>query len=212
MRSIKRNAVLVTVMLFICAAVYLNWSYNKEVEEAAGAGKEEDVSVLGGEDSGGLTAGTLADEGGAGLFYTVSGAQNTGAAEPADAADEADAAENPYADYFADVRLQRAEARDEAAATLSAVATADGASQETVDGALKAMTELAERAMKESEIESKIKAKGFIDCVVYLSDDHASVTVACEGGLTNSSVARITDIIVSETDLTADKLTVTEIK
>lgn len=210
MKSIKKNAVILTVMLFICAAVYLNWSYNKEVEEASDAGKKGEASAMGeDENSGSLSADTLTDEGGAGLFYTVAGTGKTG---KTGTEDPAQTSMTDYEEYFADVRLQRAEARDEAASTLSAVASADGASQETVDGALKAMTELAQRAVKESEIESKIKAKGFIDCVVYLTDERVSVTVAAEGGLTASSVAKITDIVVAETGLTADKLTVTEIK
>ena len=95
---------------------------------------------------------------------------------------------------------------------ISGATSADGASQETVDGALRAMTELAQRAVQEAEIESKIRAKGFIDCVVYITDGRVSVTVAAEDGLTQSSVAKITDIVMAETGLTADKLTVTEIK
>ena len=195
MKSIKKNAVILTVMLFICAAVYLNWSYNRQVEEASEVGEKGGVSAMEESGSGGLTADPLADEGGAGLFYTVTDPGDTGGTGGDGAAETM---KSSYDEYFADVRLQRAEARDEAAATLSAVASADGASQETVDGALKAMTELAQRAVKESEIESKIKAKGFIDCVVYLTDDRVSVTVA--------------DIVTAETGLSADKLTVTEIK
>ena len=28
MNKVKRNVITVTVLLFVCAAVYLNWSYN----------------------------------------------------------------------------------------------------------------------------------------------------------------------------------------
>ena len=210
MKTIKRNAVIVTVMLFICAAVYLNWSYNNKVEEAAKTGGDA-VDTLEDKGDSGSAAGTLqsvADEGDAGLYYTVNA---PGKADGGEAkGDTAGAGE--YSEYFAQVRLERSEARDQAAATLTAVAEADGASQETVDGALKAMTELAQRAVKESELESLIRAKGFIDCVVYLSDEGAKVTVAREGGLDQISVAQITDIIVSGTGLTPDKLTVSEIK
>lgn len=209
MKSIKKNAVILTVMLFICAAVYLNWSYNKEVEGASASGdkgKVTDPTETG--PAATRPAGALVSEGGAGLYYTVAGTQDG----KTDADASADAAKKLLEEYFADVRLKRGEARDEAAATLSAVASADGASQETVDGALKAMTQLADRAVKEAEIESKIKAKGFIDCVVYLTDERVSVTVAAEGGLDQSAVAKITDIVIAETGLTADKLTVSEIK
>ncbi len=207
MKSIKKNAVILTVMLFICAAVYLNWSYNKQVEEASASGDKGKVTDPTGTAETTKPAGAVVSEGGAGLYYTVAGKDTE---DNADAS--ADAAAKVLAEYFADVRLKRGEARDEAAATLSAVAAADGASQETVDGALKAMTQLADRAVKEAEIESKIKAKGFIDCVVYLTDERVSVTVAAEGGLDQSAVAKITDIVKAETGLPADKLTVSEIK
>lgn len=32
MKIWKRNMVVAVIMLFVCAAVYLNWSYNQEVE------------------------------------------------------------------------------------------------------------------------------------------------------------------------------------
>ncbi len=211
MKAIKRNAVIVTVMLFIGAAVYLNWSYNKRVEKAAKAGDGAvdtlkdggDVQETGPAGAAG-TPDNLMDEGDAGLYYTVNGGSGDAAG--------AGSGDGEYGEYFAQVRLERSEARDQAAATLTAVAEAEGASQETVDGALRAMTELAQRAVKESELESQIRAKGFIDCVVYLSDQGAKVTVAREGGLDQISVAQITDVIVSGTGLTPDKLTVSEIK
>ena len=31
MNKVKRNVVTVTVLLFVCAAVYLNWSYNNRI-------------------------------------------------------------------------------------------------------------------------------------------------------------------------------------
>jgi stage III sporulation protein AH len=30
MKIFKRNAIIITVILFVCVAVYLNWSYNKK--------------------------------------------------------------------------------------------------------------------------------------------------------------------------------------
>ena len=57
MKKAKRNIIIVTVMLFVCAAVYLNWSYNNswgradeamvEAEDAAMAaalGQEDEIA------------------------------------------------------------------------------------------------------------------------------------------------------------------------
>lgn len=217
MKTIKRNAVIVTVMLFICAAVYLNWSYNNKVEEAGKVGGDSQQALGDKSDgnapsdepsdaptqSGAETLGNITDEGDAGLYYTVQDTQGDGGT---------DAAAGKYGEYFAQVRLERSEARDRASATLTTVAGSDGASPETVDMALKAMAELAQRAVEETEIENLIRAKGFIDCVVYISDQGVKVTVAKEGGLTEASAAQITEVVVSETGITPDKLTVTEIK
>ncbi len=261
MKAIKRNAVILTVMLFICAAVYLNWSYNWKVEDAAGI-KDGDVSAMekGGDESDGAakengaagesgaakedgavmedenakedgnanakedggtekktgaeTLGNIADEGDAGLYYSVTGSDAAQNDVPANA--DGDGQESgdagKFDEYFAQVRLERSQARDEAASTLTAVAEAEGASAETVDGALQAMTRMAEYAVKEAELENLIRAKGFADCVVYLTDDSASVTVACDGGLDEAGAAKIADPIVTNTDYSADQLRVTEIK
>ena len=221
MKTLKRNAVIVTVVLFVCAAVYLNWSYNQQVKDASEAGSDDRLSTLeekpGSADASpgtGEDPATAVPDQGAGLYYTVNGGDKQDSPDTSSTGDDAQAptASGDYAEYFAQVRLERSQARDEASATLQAVAQADGASKDTVDGALNAMTELARNAVKESELESQIRSKGFIDCVVYLSEGGARVTVAAEGGLNQASVAKITDIMSSQGGIPASKLTVTEIK
>ena len=61
--------------------------------------------------------------------------------------------------------------------------------------------------VKESNIETLIKAKGVNDVVVYLSEDGCSVIVDKVG----DNILAIQDVITKETSLTADKITVTEI-
>ncbi len=205
MKTVKRNAVIVTVLLFACAAVYLNWSYNREVEDASEAGSAERMQVSGGEE-GEVIAGTVSesaeDGDSAGLFYESAGAVSEDETQSGSGFDE----------YFAAVRLERQQARDEAAAALETIASAQGAAQETVDEALGAMTQMAQWAVREAELENLIRAKGFLDCVVYLSEEGATVTVAAQEGLSEASVARITDIILSGTDFSAEDLNVVEIK
>ena len=55
MKKAKRNILIATVLVFVCAAVYLNWSYNRADEsepvgEEDGAGDQQSVSA-GSEDS-----------------------------------------------------------------------------------------------------------------------------------------------------------------
>ena len=208
MKAFKRNAVIITILLFVCAAVYLNWSYNEKVDNAETAGEnlegqteQTSTQTQSGTETGEQDTQDQQNSGDdAGLFYTGEDIATTSKSS------------SDIEEYFAQVRLERQQARDEASMTLETVAATEGASQDTIDEALAKMTQIAEWTTKEAELENLITAKGFTDCVVYLSESGASVTVAAEEGLSNAAVAKITDIIVTETDFTADQLKVIEIK
>jgi len=214
MKVFKRNAVIITVLVFVCVAVYLNWSYDKKTEDAAKKGAE--IANTGSE-----TVDKATTAGGAGTIsaeITDEEKQEEKTAETglyyaeADPGSKKEAALTMLEERFAAIRLQRKEARDEAQSALETVSKSEGASSETVDAALKKMAELADLSLKEAEIETIIKSKGFTDCVVYLTEDSATVTVACEVSLSNAGVAQITDVIISETGLSASQLKVIELE
>lgn len=200
MKMFKRNAVIITVLLFVCVAVYLNWSYDQKSQEASQLPNDINPAVNTGvqddEPSDDIDSETEKLEP-SGLYYSPEGD---------------DSAANALSEYFSEVRLDRSRARDEASATLQTIATSEGASQETIDSALQKMTRIADWTVKEVELENLINAKGFIDCVVYISENGVSVTVAAEEGLSSVSAAKITDIIVTETEFTANELKIIEIK
>ena len=55
--------------------------------------------------------------------------------------------------------------------------------------------------------------QGLKDCVVFLDDSSVIVTVpAPSEGLSESAVARITDIVLSETGLSTEQLKIIEVK
>ena len=64
---------------------------------------------------------------------------------------------------------------------------------------------------KESSIETLVKAKGFEDCLVVLSDDTVSVMVKT-GGLEAQQVAQIKEIVIAETALPGSSIKIIEIK
>ncbi len=113
-------------------------------------------------------------------------------------------------DYFAAVRLSRQEARDSAVTMLQEAmaynATEDSvASNETLDG-------IVQTALCEAQIESLVVAKGYMDCVAYIGDDGISIAVAApEGGLQQTDVALIADIVMSQSEFTLDKIRVVEV-
>lgn len=185
MKKFKRNAVILTVLLFAGAAVYLNWAYDKNEEQ-------EMIETVQNRAAASMDTTEASDN--AGLYYTPEKAPT-------------------MSGYFDEVRLSRQEARATAATTLATVTETEGASQEMVDAALEEISQLSDLSLKEAEIESLIMAKGFDECVVFISDSGVSVTVpAPTEGLSTASVARITDIVIEETGISASALKVIEIK
>lgn len=115
--------------------------------------------------------------------------------EPAAAA----AAATDGAESFAAMRLSRQTARDEAVALLQeTIAYAEGGDISESDAQLQ---KIVADALAESQIESMVIAKGYADCVAYISEDGISVAVATpENGLTQDDVSLVADIVLSQTD------------
>lgn len=119
----------------------------------------------------------------------------------------------PISDYFSEARLARQRSRDEAVSLLESATATDGASQETIDNAMNAISAMANTSMTETQIENLLLAKNYADCVAYISGDGITVAVpAPEEGLTAEQVAAITDVITTETAFTAAQLKVVEVK
>ena len=118
---------------------------------------------------------------------------------------------NTISDYFAAVRLSRQEARDSAVSLLQeAMVYGDDAQGEQTNAQLE---EIIQTALSEAQIESLIIAKGYTDCVVYMSDDGISVAVAApEGGLQAVDVALIADIVLEQSDYSLTQIRVVEVQ
>ncbi len=77
---------------------------------------------------------------------------------------------------------------------------------------MKSISAMANYSMSETQLENKLIAKDFTDCVVYMSEDKITVAVpAPSDGLSKASVARITETVTSETDYKASQLNIIEI-
>lgn len=114
-------------------------------------------------------------------------------------------------DYFAAVRLSRQEARDGALAVLQeAMAYSNGDLSQESSAQL---DEIVQTALCEAQIESLVVAKGYMDCVAYISDSGVSVAVATpEGGMQEQDVAVVADIVMSQSDFTLDDIRVVEVQ
>lgn len=114
-------------------------------------------------------------------------------------------------DYFAAVRLSRQEARDSAVNLLQeAMAYGDGSNNEASSAQLE---QIVQTALCEAQIESLIIAKGYTDCVAYMTENGISVAVAApEGGMKEEDVAVISDIIITQTSFALEDIRVVEVQ
>ena len=118
---------------------------------------------------------------------------------------------NTVSDYFAAVRLSRQQARDSAVSLLQeAMAYSDEEQTAQTNGQLE---ELVRVALCEAQIESLVIAKGYTDCVTYISDGGVSVAVATpEGGMQEQDVAVIADIVLSQSNFEMDDIRIVEVQ
>ena len=201
----RRNAVVAAIALFVCAAVYLNWSYGKQGDTDAGktlgqsamvGGKTQDP-LLGG-DSSAPAGGTTGDSAGGGA-QTNGDAQTSG--------------ETEGSAYFATARLNRQQARDSALSLLQDAAAREDA-DETVKNQLNDNIQtMADYTVTEAQIENLVVAKGYADCVAFIGEDTLSLAVAApEGGLTETDTARIVDVVNRTAGFTADQISIIEVE
>lgn len=169
----KKRAVAATVLVFVGAAVYLNWRYTENVVDTS--------KVLG--------QSTLVSS----QEETQEGAQDT-----------------PRSDYFATARLSRKQARDNAISMLQEAESVANAEQSVLNEASEALQVLASYTVAEAQIESLVTAKGYADCVAFMGDESISVVVSDADGLDTTDVARIKDIVISETNYTAGQIKIME--
>ena len=200
----KRNAVVATVLLFVCAAVYLNWRYAGDVangNDAAPTGTQtlaNDSQDT--ETDGGSTTKVLGDA------ALVGGVPTTLESE-----DNVSAAPAPASSYFDTARLSRQQSRDNALSLLREASAQENVEQSVLDDANQTIQTLAGYTALEGQIENLVVAKGYADCVTFMGENSISVVVApAEDGLQMEDVAKITDIILRETSYSADQITIME--
>lgn len=197
----RKNAVAAMIVLFICVAVYLNWSYTR------GIGLDDAVDAGSGKILGEATL-TNQEENGEGK----EDAEQTQDGEQAQN-DEQSPKETVSDDYFTNARMEKQKARDSALNTLKETTEKDNVSQEERDKATASIETLATGAVSESRIETLVKAKGFADCVALINEERVNVIVkAPEGGLTASDTSKIRDIVVAETGVKPSQISIVEIK
>lgn len=207
MRSIAkhtRRATAITLAAALVVAVYLNWQYAR-----TGVSLQEDaVTVSAAAETQAEPAAEVVTDGLMTEAEAVSSAgKNYGEAQLVSVANDSDAK------FFEEARLKRQKAHDAALDTIQKTLKSSSLSAEEKKTYAQELTGNLEDLHAENEIETLVKAKGFADCLCFLQSGRADLTVMTAGdALTAAQVAQIRDIVLSKSSVTAQNITVVEVK
>lgn len=185
MKIWKKNLVAAAVLVTVCAGIYVNWLYTQN-NTAASLVDTLDAQKVMSDDTLALTEDMAAIASGKDVQTTAT-------------------------DYFAAVRLSRQQARDSAVNLLQEAMAYSETSKEA-ESAVE-LEDIVQTALSEAQIESLIIAKGYTDCVAYMSAEGISVAVAApEGGLQQEDVSVIADIVMTQSAYGLDDIRVVEVQ
>ncbi len=177
----KKQLVLASLVLALGAAVYLNWQFAGTNRLPVGDSSEESSQ---------LGAAQLVNNA---YVETVNDGLEANASS-----------ESGESGALSQARLDRQAARDEALdlldEVLKDVESDSAAKQQAVDQA----SAIAENILEESNVESLLEAKGYTDCVAYITSEECSVVVS--GALEDSDTLIVQEVVMEQTGLTADKI------
>ena len=186
MKTWKKNMVAAAVLVTVCTGIYLNWLYTEQ-STAADLTDTIDAEKV------------MSDE----MLLLENGEQ---------AVSGEDVSVDTATDYIAAVRHSRQQARDSAVNLLQeAMAYSDD--QTKAAESSQELEDIVQTALSEAQIESLVIAKGYTDCVAYMSSDGISVAVSApEGGLQQEDVAVIADIVMTQSEYVLDDIRVVEVQ
>ena len=207
MRAISKNtrrATAVTLAAAMAVAVYLNWQYARDGLDLGGEALTVAATMS---ESEPVLSGAITDELMTEAEAVSSTAKNYGEAQLVSVASDTGAK------FFEQARLKREKSHDEAMDTIQKSLRSAALTEEDKKAYAAQMKQNLEDLNAENEIETLVRAKGFADCRCFLQPGRADLTVMTSGdGLTAAQVAQIRDIVLSKTQLSAQNITVVEVK
>ena len=179
----KRQIVLAALILALGAAVYLNWQFTSVtpvVEE---------------------TAASTSSEGELGVAQLVNNSYIETVTDEASSATP-----TTMNSKLSEARVERQSARDEALDMIDDILADVDSDSDAKKLAIEEASAIAQNMVKETNIESVIKAKGVTDAVVIINSDNCSVIVDKLG----DNALIIQDVITTQTEISSDKINIVE--
>lgn len=199
----QRKITLAALSMALVVAVYLNWQYSRTgadlyIAEETDAAQQEILSVMEQQyinAEGDMLAAAAENEvqnyGDAQLVATTAGSATK---------------------YFEETRLSRQKSRDEALDILQKSLKNAKISDAEKTQATEKLSKIIQDITTETDVENLVKAKGFTDCVAFITEDKISVAVQPSGGdLSKQNVAQIRDIVLSKTSIDSQNIVVIEV-
>lgn len=181
MKIQKKHVLVSALILALGAAVYLNWQFSG---------------------SGGVS--TASKELGAATYVS----KNTAAT-----VDEPGAAGNRSLtpkERIAASRTERTQAQDKALDSAKSILTLSDSTDEAKKAAVEQASRIEERIIAQSNIENILYAKGFSECLCYVTDESCTVTVL-KDELQKNSPLIIKDAVLSQIDVGFSDIVIVEI-
>ena len=202
-RIFRRNQIIITTLaVMIAAAGYLNYSAKMEAGDGdvyeAGMMEISDEDILAENQAG--TGTELADAG-----ENAGGMAETGMENPGEAVLTGGTS---VSEYIAGVQLNREQIRAKNKETLMQLINSDQVSEAEKQTAVQNMIQLTEISEKENAAETLLKAKGFVDPVVSITDGQVDVVVNAVS-ITDQERAQIEDIVKRKTEVGAEGIVIT---
>lgn len=176
----KKQLVLASLVLALGAAVYLNWQF---------AG----TNTLPVED-------TSSETSQLGAAQLVNNAYVETVTDDLQSSTETAAQE----DALAQARVDRQSSRDEALELLDNVLESVDSDSAAKQQAVEEASAIAQNILEESNVESLLQAKGYSQCVAYITEEGCSVVMA--GSVEEADTLIVQEIVMEQTGLSADKI------
>lgn len=193
----KRQLTILTLILALGVAVYLNWEYAKTDSSfvlPTQTQAEEDALLANAQAEDAPVMEALPDK-------------NYGEAQLVSVS------ENSSDQYFETARLTRTKTRDEALDKLQQSLKVTGLTEEEKAQLKDTLSSTISNISLESDIENLVKAKGFADCVVFIDGENVDLAVKTgPEGLSKNEVAQLRDIILGKVQTSAQNISIVEVK
>ena len=193
----KRQMTIGALIVLICIAGYLNWTYKTNPLGTQGNEATSEVS----------NDVTASKSLGQAQLVNSQAVEDTNTA----ASGGANNVSTNSSNYFSEAKINKDKARSESVDLIKSILNSSTSDPKAKEKAQQDITKIANNIDKENTIESLLKAKGFNNSVIFINDDSVNVIVGTNS-LLPSDTAKIQDIVTSQTNISTDKIKIMQIK